>query len=76
MTTYNNDSEIIQIIRLFINGYGHFLNDDEKMTDYWKLSKAKFLESYSYLTEEEYELTRKLMRNKDIIKKKGGNMKY
>ena len=50
----------------------HFLNDDEKMIDYWQLTKEQFLKSYSYLTEGEYELTRKLMRNK--CKKKGGKL--
>ena len=34
-----------------------FLDDDEKMYDFYKMSKEDFLEFYSYLTEEEYNLT-------------------
>ena len=37
--------------------YTHFLNDEEKMKDFLILSKEEFLKSYSYLTEEEYDLT-------------------
>lgn len=36
-----------------------FINDKEKMRDYFSLSKREFLESYSYLTEEEYDMTAK-----------------
>ena len=34
-------------------------DDEEKMKDFFYLSKERFLESYSYLTEEEYNLTLK-----------------
>ena len=34
---------------------GTFLTDVDKAYDFLKLSKEEFLESYSYLTEEEYE---------------------
>lgn len=34
-----------------------FADDVEKMRDFHILSKEKFLQSYSYLTEEEYDLT-------------------
>ena len=34
-----------------------FANDEEKMVDFNKLTKQDFLDSYSYLTEEEYKLT-------------------
>lgn len=34
-----------------------FINDKEKMRDFKELSKEEFLQSYSYLTEEEYDLT-------------------
>ena len=34
-----------------------FTDDLEKMRDFYILSKSEFLESYSYLTEKEYELT-------------------
>lgn len=35
----------------------NFLSDEEKMYDFLRLSKEEFLASYSYLTEEEYEVT-------------------
>lgn len=38
--------------------YTDFLNDEEKMKDFYILSKEEFLESYSYLSESEYNLTR------------------
>ena len=34
-----------------------FLNDWEKMRDFFVLTKEQFLRSYSYLTEEEYDAT-------------------
>jgi hypothetical protein len=37
--------------------YTDFLDDGEKMDDFLSLSKIEFLASYSYLEEEEYELT-------------------
>ena len=37
--------------------YGSFINDKEKMRDFYILSKQEFLQSYSYLTELEYDLT-------------------
>ena len=36
----------------------NFCDDTEKMVDFINLSKEEFLESYSYLTEEEYEATK------------------
>ena len=36
-----------------------FLNDRDKMQDYLALTKEEFLQSYSYLTEEEYDITTK-----------------
>lgn len=41
--------------------YTSFISDKEKMYDFNILSKDEFLESYSYLTEEEYDLTAKEM---------------
>ena len=38
----------------------NFLSDKEKMTDFKNFSKNEFLKSYSYLTEEEYDNTKKL----------------
>ena len=37
--------------------YTHFADDKEKMVDFKNLTKEEFLFSYSYLTEEEYDLT-------------------
>lgn len=38
--------------------YTDFTDDKEKMKDFFALTKEEFLDSYSYLTEEEYDLTR------------------
>ena len=35
-----------------------FIDDKEKMLDFFTLTKEEFLEFYSYITEEEYEATR------------------
>lgn len=35
----------------------NFIDDKEKMNDIFKLSKSEFLNSYSYLTEEDYQAT-------------------
>ena len=37
--------------------YSDFINDYEKMYDFVRIPKKEFLESYSYLVEEEYDLT-------------------
>jgi hypothetical protein len=37
--------------------YKDFCDDEEKMVDFFQLSKEEFLRSYSYMTEEEYLLT-------------------
>jgi len=37
--------------------YTDFCDDAEKMVDFHQLSKEEFLESYSYITEQEYVLT-------------------
>ena len=50
----------------------HFCDDEEKMADFNKLTKEEFLDSYSYLTEEEYQLTmnqvKLLQEEKDVSK--------
>ena len=43
--------------------YKDFTDDKEKMKDFKLLTKAEFLSSYSYLTEEEYDLTKKQEMN-------------
>ena len=45
--------------RVRVRCVGHHTDDKEKMRDFHLLSKERFLESYSYLTEEEYNLTLK-----------------
>jgi hypothetical protein len=37
--------------------YINFINDEEKMVDFFNISKDEFLQSYSYLNEKEYNLT-------------------
>lgn len=39
----------------------NFINDKEKMRDFKKLSKKEFLSSYSYLTEQEYDNTARII---------------
>lgn len=39
----------------------NFIDDKEKMADFLVLSKTEFLTSYSYLTEEEYNNTKKII---------------
>ena len=41
--------------------YMSFTDDEEKMKDFYILSKEEFLQSYSYLTELEYDLTKEEM---------------
>ena len=38
-----------------------FINDEEKIQDYFKLTKDEFLESYIHLTEEDYNATTKAL---------------
>lgn len=44
-----------------------FLDDEEKMRDFEEMTKEEFLASYSYLTEAEYDVTKrcKEKRNED-----------
>ena len=37
-----------------------FIDDEEKMYDFVRLTKEEFLFSYSYLTEDEYDNTKRL----------------
>ena len=43
-----------------------FINDQEKMVDFFTITKEVFLNFYSYLTEEEYEETKK-----DVLTRSG-----
>ncbi len=40
----------------------NFIDDTEKMRDFYILSKEEFLFSYSYLTEEEYDNTAEIVK--------------
>ena len=44
--------------------FNNFIDDKEKMFDFIILKKDEFLKSYSYLTEEEYENTLQLVKQK------------
>ena len=46
-----------------MTNYKDITDDKEKMRDFKLLTKAEFLSSYSYLTEEEYDLTKKQEKN-------------
>ena len=43
--------------------YTDFITDIEKMRDFFEISKEEFLFSYSYLKEEEYNLTAEKIRD-------------
>ena len=47
-----------------------FTDDEEKMRDFFALNKKRFLEMYSYLTEEEYNLTKNKL-NQQANEQKG-----
>lgn len=49
--------------KLFFNN-NSFLDDQEKMVDFFTISKEEFLNFYSYLTEEEYEATKEDVLNR------------
>ena len=44
-----------------------FIDDKEKMRDFYELTKEEFLASYSYLTEEEYDATMETVRNRNEV---------
>lgn len=46
--------------------YLDFINDDEKMRDFFKLTKDEFLSSYNYLNEKDYDETKKIV-DKSVI---------
>jgi len=56
-----------------INEYEHFLTDAAKMRDFLELTKDEFLQSYSYLTEEEYDNTMELYEDETTRYCKGEN---
>ena len=46
-----------------MSNYKDFTDDKEKMRDFKLLTRTEFLSSYSYLTEEEYDLTKQKENN-------------
>lgn len=44
-----------------------FIDDDEKMRDFFLLTKDEFLDMYKYLSENDYDATRELVKSKRII---------
>jgi hypothetical protein len=44
-----------------------FINDENKMKDFKILSKKEFLESYSYINSESYDLTLKIIKEGKCI---------
>lgn len=60
---YNCGSEVaktteeLRVMSMNKNKVHSFLDDTEKMMDFYMLTKNEFLKSYSYLTEEEYDAT-------------------
>ena len=44
-----------------------FIDDADKLRDFFKLTKDEFLSSYSYLTEDDYEITRDEIINKVTV---------
>lgn len=56
---YDRESFIVIKEDDFTNG--NFIDDEEKMKDFYELTKEEFLLSYSYLTEEEYDNTARLV---------------
>ena len=56
-----------------LNFFKPFTDDIDKMTDFFILSKEEFLSSYSYITEEEYDLTARDVAKTIINRKKGEN---
>lgn len=45
-----------------------FIDDGEKMRDFFTLTKEEFLDSYSYLTEEEYNATAEYVKERNLEK--------
>lgn len=45
-----------------------FIDDGEKMRDFFELTKEEFLDSYSYLTEEEYDTTAEYVKEHKLKK--------
>ena len=46
-----------------------FTTDWEKMRDYFQISREEFLASYSYVTEAEYDATKKIVEKRDALDK-------
>jgi len=44
----------------------HFINDIDKMRDFFILTKQEFLDSYSYLNEEDYDATSEKVQENNL----------
>lgn len=44
-----------------------FIDDKDKMQDYFELTKDEFLKSYSYLTEDDYDATTKALEKSNNV---------
>lgn len=53
--------------------YTDFCSDAEKMRDFFLLTKKEFLDSYSYLTEEEYNLTLEAVKTINLFNNRENN---
>jgi len=53
-----------------------FINDWEKMIDFFQLTRSEFLKSYSYLHEMEYDATAKRVLREGISLKDIGGSKW
>ena len=49
-----------------LSQYTDFCGDAEKMVDFHSLNKDDFLKSYSYISEQEYNITRRKCRENNI----------
>ena len=54
----------------------NFIEDKEKMKDFFELTKEEFLFSYSYLSEEEYDVTKYIVDNLNYLVIKEGYGHY
>ena len=60
---YTSYKDFVMQIKAFNDsGINNFIDDKEKMRDFKVLTKKEFLNSYSYLTEEEYDETLRIYK--------------
>ena len=59
----NRRADNIKSLKNFKSKLTHFIDDKEKMRDFKKLTREEFLNTYSYLYPEEYDLTLQKLGN-------------